>query len=43
MYIQKMGEDTGKRAAIYARISRDKKDDGDTLDGQIDRDCCTDR
>ncbi|MGX1792281.1 recombinase family protein [Microbacterium sp. NPDC055312] len=31
-----MGEGTGKRAAIYARISRDKKDDGDTLDGQID-------
>ncbi|MEU4014261.1 recombinase family protein [Microbacterium sp. NPDC028030] len=31
-----MGEDTGKRAAIYARISRDKKDDGDTLDGQIE-------
>lgn len=36
MYIQKMGEGTGKRAAIYASISRDKNDDGDTLDGQID-------
>lgn len=31
-----MVEEAGKRAAIYARISRDKKDDGDTLDGQID-------
>lgn len=30
-----MAENTGKRAAIYARISRDKKDDGATLDGQI--------
>lgn len=36
MYIRKLGEVRGKRAAIYARISRDKKDDGDTLDGQID-------
>lgn len=36
MYISKMGEHTGKRAAIYARISRDKRDEGETLDGQID-------
>lgn len=36
MYIQKMAESVGNREAIYARISRDKKDDGDTLDGQID-------
>lgn len=35
MYIQEMGESTGKRAAIYARISRDKRDEGETLDGQI--------
>lgn len=31
-----MDEDTGKRAVIYARISRDKKDEGETLDGQIE-------
>lgn len=31
-----MDEVTGKRAVIYARISRDKKDDGETLDGQIE-------
>lgn len=31
-----MAENTGKRAAIYARISRDKKDNGATIDGQID-------
>lgn len=31
-----MVEGGGKRAAIYARISRDKKDEGETLDGQID-------
>lgn len=30
-----MMERRGNRAAIYARISRDKKDEGETLDGQI--------
>lgn len=34
--IQIMESSTGNRAAIYARISRDKKDEGETLDGQID-------
>lgn len=31
-----MDHKTGNRAAIYARISRDKKDEGETLDRQID-------
>ncbi|MGO3342198.1 MAG: recombinase family protein [Glutamicibacter arilaitensis] len=37
MYIKSMGNDMkNTRAVIYARISRDKKDGGSTLDGQID-------
>ncbi|GAA2178846.1 recombinase family protein [Leucobacter tardus] len=36
MYIEFVTERSGNRAVIYARISRDKKDEGETLDGQIE-------